>query len=81
MLSMTDLLDFAEISRALDRHNPSEARTGESMVIRGRIYAGINGADNLSLHLGGTRLRHYCKAPGGFDWVNVLSGTDRARKP
>jgi len=73
MLSLIDLIDFAEISRALDEHAASGVRVDAPVGLHRQTGVGLRGHKELTVVDSGTPSRRFYKKPGGLEWVGLLN--------
>ena len=80
MLSLIDLIDFAEISRALDEHAASGTRADGPVGTHRRAGGGLRGHKELTVVDSGTHARRFYKKPAGLEWVDLLNAAGVQQK-
>lgn len=73
MLSLIDLIDFAEISRALDEHATCGVRADGPVGPHRRTAVGLREHKEPMVIGGGTRSRRFYRKSGGLEWADLLN--------
>jgi hypothetical protein len=73
MLSLIDLIDFAEISRALDEHAASGRRVDDPVGPHCRTGVGLREHTDQTVIGSDTRSHRFYRKPGGPEWVDLLN--------